>query len=195
VGNGIDEDCDGADGFNDGFGTDADGDGDYAFPAGTDCDDTDPDVNSFGFEVPENGVDEDCDGSDQVIPGAAVRFKARWVAVKGKAGGARLAALKALRVRSDTVLRLKVTCPRKGCPSRVKRTDRREDGQEARPPPLPPPARRPARRRGARGPGQPVRAATPRARVEGARGKAPRAPSSACAGARASSAAASAPLR
>ena len=79
-GNGIDEDCDGVDVFGcfedldgDGFGststinsTDSD-----CLDAGestvdTDCDDTDPLVFLGATEVPNDGIDQDCDGADTV---------------------------------------------------------------------------------------------------------------------------------
>jgi len=77
-GNGIDEDCDGADEDGMEFYADEDGDG-YGDPDHTeaacslpdgfsrdddDCDDDDPDVNPAGEDVPCDGVDGDCDGLD-----------------------------------------------------------------------------------------------------------------------------------
>jgi len=44
---------------------DPDNDGDGS-PASLDCDDTNPDVNPEAVEVPYNGIDEDCDGTDLI---------------------------------------------------------------------------------------------------------------------------------
>ncbi len=55
-GDGIDQDCDGADL------TDVDGDGVDGGPYGTDCDDNDPDRYPDAPEDCEDGVDGDCDG-------------------------------------------------------------------------------------------------------------------------------------
>jgi hypothetical protein len=78
VGDGIDQDCSGADTVEcfedldgDGFGTPtvlqaADGDcvdpGESEFD--TDCDDTDPAIYPLAVEIPADGIDQDCDGVD-----------------------------------------------------------------------------------------------------------------------------------
>jgi len=80
---GVDNDCDGdvdedtaldaltwyADGDEDGFGDAAVTDIECYQPTGfveddTDCDDTDPDIYPGATEVPYDGIDDDCDGSD-----------------------------------------------------------------------------------------------------------------------------------
>ena len=42
---------------------DEDGDG---FNSSVDCDDDDPDINPNADEIPNNGIDEDCDGEDLI---------------------------------------------------------------------------------------------------------------------------------
>lgn len=48
---------------------DADGDGYASGLGGVDCDDTNPEVYPGAQEIPGNGVDENCSGSDAPIPG------------------------------------------------------------------------------------------------------------------------------
>jgi len=116
-GDGIDQDCDGADGIADLL-SDADGDVDPVPPDGGDCDDHDPNRSSLADEVPENGVDEDCDGVDALRPPIGLRFQAMWSAGRT---GSRLLRLTATRVPAGTAIT--VTCRGHGCPSAVKHID------------------------------------------------------------------------
>jgi len=60
-GNGIDDNCNG---LTDEGTLDWDGDGDGFTPNGGDCDDVDPSVNPAVWDVPGDGVDANCDGTD-----------------------------------------------------------------------------------------------------------------------------------
>jgi hypothetical protein len=67
---GVDEDCNGVDDACPAECTDIDGDGygDGVGCMGSDCDDFDPDVNPGAIEICEDGIDNDCDGSDDICP-------------------------------------------------------------------------------------------------------------------------------
>ncbi len=61
---GVDQDCDGADDY------DQDGDGDrHADHGGADCDDTDPARYSGAYDRPDDGIDQDCADGDRHFDG------------------------------------------------------------------------------------------------------------------------------
>lgn len=67
-GDGVDQDCSGADVACECAVPDEDGDGHASVRCGgDDCDDTDPNVHPGAVDVANNGIDEDCDGSDLFI--------------------------------------------------------------------------------------------------------------------------------
>jgi Putative metal-binding motif len=92
--------------------TDADGDGS---PAGQDCNDTNPGIRPGAVDVPNNGVDEDCAGGDQVGQ-VATRITNQW-AVTAKY--TTVTTLRAAPVPARATIELR--CKGRGCPFKVKR--------------------------------------------------------------------------
>jgi hypothetical protein len=72
-GDGIDQDCDGADAV--APPVDQDGDG---YTADVDCNDADASINPGPVDVPNDGIDQNCDGSDLVVGDGDVRATLTW---------------------------------------------------------------------------------------------------------------------
>jgi hypothetical protein len=109
--NGVDENCDGIRGVK----LDRDGDG-YDWegaPGGKapyDCDDANVAINPGTFDVPKNGVDENCDKVDADWP--SITSEVRYVA-KSKGGFARFRRLWVARAPEGATVELR--CRGKGC--------------------------------------------------------------------------------
>jgi hypothetical protein len=58
-----------------GRGTDSDGDG---YNDADDCAPNDPSINPGAYDIPNDGIDQDCDGEDTVIHGGAVQATLTW---------------------------------------------------------------------------------------------------------------------
>jgi hypothetical protein len=54
---------------------DSDGDG---FPESTDCNDADPLINPDAVDIPNNGIDENCDGADLIVGDGKIRVTVTW---------------------------------------------------------------------------------------------------------------------
>jgi Putative metal-binding motif len=54
---------------------DADGDG---YPASVDCDDHNPNINPGAVDIPNNGIDENCDGRDLIVATGDLRVTTTW---------------------------------------------------------------------------------------------------------------------
>jgi Ca2+-binding RTX toxin-like protein len=109
-GNGVDEDCSGADApvVNTNPGTDADHDG--ASPP-LDCDDANPARHPGAADVPGNGLDEDCTGADAAIPPVPYHVTSLWDLA---ASWSRVVQLKVTQLPAGA--KLTVTCKGRGCP-------------------------------------------------------------------------------
>jgi hypothetical protein len=107
-GDGVDQDCDGADDVD----TDRDRDG---FPAGFDCDDGNAAIHPGARERLDNRVDEDCDGAPDPFAAfpTAILLSARISAVTDVVG--------LVLVDLDGRERVRITCKGPGCGFKVKR--------------------------------------------------------------------------
>lgn len=95
---------------------DADGDG---IPAGRDCNDRSATVKPGARDVPGNGVDEDCNGSDAAFGDLQVSAELTWTRRVGRST-TRIATLRLEGVRDGD--RVTLHCSGKGCRKSVNRT-------------------------------------------------------------------------
>jgi len=102
VENGVDENCDGADGIN----LDRDGDGSNR-PA--DCNDNNRDIRPGARDVPGNSIDEDCAGGPAQFDQLRVRYE--WDARWGRS--TRFRELRFLRIPAGVTAQ--ISCRGKGC--------------------------------------------------------------------------------
>jgi hypothetical protein len=106
-GNGIDEDCSGADAP---VQPAVDRDGDSVLPP-LDCDDGNPAIRPGATDVPGNGVDEDCSGTDAAARTVGGRISSKF-AVRGSSSRVKRLKLTGLPAGA----RVAVKCTGKGCP-------------------------------------------------------------------------------
>jgi hypothetical protein len=108
-GNGVDEDCNGADAPL----LDLDQDGVTGPP---DCDDNNPAIRQGARDIPQNGIDEDCTGADAPYP----RLLTKIAFGHAFAGlGTKVTRFRATEVPADAVV--EVRCKGRGCPFKKKR--------------------------------------------------------------------------
>ena len=117
AGNGVDEDCDGADAQLDPVqlaqASDKDRDG---FPAGVDCRDDNPAINPGAIDKPGDRIDQDCADGDAPYPALGARIFGAW---KSFPDFTRFTGLAVTRAPRGVKVRL--TCTGGGCPFNAKR--------------------------------------------------------------------------
>ena len=60
---------------------DVDGDG---YTNDVDCNDNDPTINPGAVDVPNDGIDQNCDGSDLIVGDGELRFTLTWAKARGR---------------------------------------------------------------------------------------------------------------
>jgi len=105
---------------------DVDGDG---ATKPSDCDDHNPAIHPGAFDVPENGIDEDCSGADAAVPPPPTKRLNVPVTVSWALQGNKLALVVMIARRVPKGTKARVTCKGKKCPFKRKSSTKRRKGK------------------------------------------------------------------
>jgi Ca2+-binding RTX toxin-like protein len=95
-----------------------DADGDGSTKQGGDCNDRNPAIRPGAVDVPENGIDENCDGVDARIPVLDSRISTTFVFARRPPHFTTFTTLQIGRVHAGS--RLRMNCRGRGCPFRTR---------------------------------------------------------------------------